>query len=338
MSRQASPVAIGGFVLGALALIVLAILVLSSGTLFRSKTQVVSYFPGTIQGLTVGSRVEFQGVPVGEVTEIRLDYHPNENEFLIPVRYEIWQDNVTIAGERTEEIEGKAPLRYLVENQGLRAQLEVVSLVTGQYLVALKIQPETPVAYVGEDKTRIEIPTIEAARDRFSSMMQGLDLSALANKATEAFEAIKSAVSDPALRALLVDADKTLLEFKRLAADVNTGITPLLERADSAVDDYAELAQIAGRRLNTLADSIEQTSAKIDTLSGNIDRQVVPVSKSAVDAFGTVESLIGEGSATRYDLDLLLEEGASAARSLRLLADYLEQNPDALIKGKYGGR
>jgi hypothetical protein len=36
MSRQASPVAIGGFVLGALALIVLAILVLSSGTLFRS--------------------------------------------------------------------------------------------------------------------------------------------------------------------------------------------------------------------------------------------------------------------------------------------------------------
>ena len=51
-----------------------------------------------------------------------------------------------------------------------------------------------------------------------------------------------------------------------------------------------------------------------------------------------VESLVGEGSATRYDLDLLLKEGASAARSLRLLADYLEQNPDALIKGKYGGR
>ena len=98
MSKQANPVAIGGFVLGALALIVLAILVLSSGTLFRAKTQVVSFFPGTIQGLTVGSPVEFQGVQVGEVTKIRLDYHPSEDQFLIPVRYEIWQDSVTVEG------------------------------------------------------------------------------------------------------------------------------------------------------------------------------------------------------------------------------------------------
>jgi paraquat-inducible protein B len=205
-------------------------------------------------------------------------------------------------------------------------------------MIELSMQPDSPVAYVGEDKTRIEIPTVEGARDRLTSMMQGLDLASLANEATAAFGAIKSAFSDPALQALLVDANKTLLEFKRLASDINTGITPLLEHADSAIGDYAELAQTASRRLNTLADSIEQTSAKIDTLSGNIDSQVVPISKSAVDAFKSVESMVGEGSATRYDLDLLLDEGASAARSLRLLADYLEQNPDALIKGKYGGR
>jgi paraquat-inducible protein B len=113
-------------------LIVLAILVLSSGTLFRAKTQVVSSFPGTVQGLTVGSPVEFQGVQVGEVTEIRLDYHPSEDQFLIPVRYEIWRGSVTVAGERREAIGGKAPLRYFVEEHGLRAQLSAVSLVTGQ--------------------------------------------------------------------------------------------------------------------------------------------------------------------------------------------------------------
>jgi paraquat-inducible protein B len=229
-------------------------------------------------------------------------------------------------------------MQYFVEDRGLRAQLQPVSLVTGQYMIQLGMQPEAPLAYVGGDETRVEIPTIEAARDRLASMMEGLDLAALANEATAAFEAVKSRFTDPAVQTLLGDADKTLLAFQKLAADISSGITPLLEHADSAIVDYAELAQTASQRLNTLADSIEQTSAKIDTLSGNIDKQVAPVSRSAVDAFKTLESLVGEGSATRYDLDLLLKEGASAARSLRLLADYLEQNPDALIKGKYGGR
>jgi hypothetical protein len=55
-----------------------------------------------------------------------------------------------------------------------------------------------------------------------------------------------------------------------------------------------------------------------------------------VGALQSAEGLLSEGSAARYNLELLLEEGAGAARSLRLLADYREQNPDALIKGKYG--
>ena len=43
---------------------------------------------------------------------------------------------------------------------------------------------------------------------------------------------------------------------------------------------------------------------------------------------------LAEDSRTRYNLDVALEELAAAARSLRLMADYLEQNPDALLKGK----
>jgi hypothetical protein len=46
------------------------------------------------------------------------------------------------------------------------------------------------------------------------------------------------------------------------------------------------------------------------------------------------ENLIGEDSNTRYNLDTTLEELAAAARSVRLMADYLEKNPDALLKGR----
>ena len=54
----------------------------------------------------------------------------------------------------------------------------------------------------------------------------------------------------------------------------------------------------------------------------------------ARSAFGSVDSLMGKDSPTRADLENTLQELAGAARSLRILADYLEQHPDALIKGK----
>lgn len=335
MSKQANPMAIGGFVLGALALVVIAILVFSSGALFQRKTEAVTYFPGTVQGLTVGARVEFQGVQVGEVTDITLDYRPEQQQFSIPVYYDIWRESVTVMGELPDEIEGKSPLRYLVEDRGLRAQLVSVSLVTGQYIVALSFQAEAP-EYVGKNKTRLEIPAIEATRDRIAGMLENLDLNGLSNTAVGMLEAIRQLAEDQALKSLVADADQAASEAKKLFANLNAGVQPLLTRADDTLDDYAGLAQTGRQRLTTLADSLEKTSADISTLARHVDRQIAPISQSAVGALQSVEGLVTEGSGARYDLELLLEEGAGAARSLRLLADYLEQNPDALIRGKYG--
>lgn len=337
MSRQANPIAIGGFVLGALALVVIAVLVFSSGRLFRAKSEVVTYFPGTVKGLTVGARVEFQGVQVGEVTEIRLDYRPEQKRFYIPVYYDVWRDSVTIMGESpADQIKGRPPLQYLVEDFGLRAQLVSVSLVTGQYVVALSFQPNSPLEYVGIDKDRKEVPGIEATRDRVAGMLENLDLPGLVNTAVGTLNALKQLAEDPALRALVADADQAVIEARKLLADLDAGVTPLLQRADGTLDDYAALAKTARGRLTTLADSLEQTSADIGTLARDVDRKVEPLSQSAIGALDAVEGLVSEGTAPRYNLELLLEEGAGAARSLRLLADYLEQNPDALIKGKYG--
>ena len=48
----------------------------------------------------------------------------------------------------------------------------------------------------------------------------------------------------------------------------------------------------------------------------------------------SVNELVGETSPTRDNLDTALEQLASAARSFKILAEYLEQHPDALLKGK----
>lgn len=211
-----------------------------------------------------------------------------------------------------------------------------MSLVTGQYMVALSFQPETPVDYVGEEKTRTEIPAIEATRDRVANLLQALDLPGLINTAIATLDALKQQVEDPALKSLVANADQTVIEAKQLLGNLDAGVQPLLKRADNTLGEYAKLAQTASQRLTTLAENLEKTSTHISTLARNVDRQIGPIRESTVGALESAEGLVSEGSAARYNLELLLEEGAGAARSLRILADYLEQNPDALIRGKYG--
>ena len=99
MSQQANPRVIGGFVLGALILVVAAILFFSSGRYFQRTTLLVTYFPGTVQGLSIGARVEFQGVQVGEVTGIELNYWRDEKRFAIPVYFEIWPERLHLFGD-----------------------------------------------------------------------------------------------------------------------------------------------------------------------------------------------------------------------------------------------
>jgi hypothetical protein len=55
MSKKASPALIGGFVIGAVALLVIAVLVFGSGRLFRDVTRHVVHFEGSIKGLRVGT-------------------------------------------------------------------------------------------------------------------------------------------------------------------------------------------------------------------------------------------------------------------------------------------
>ena len=339
MSKQANPVMIGGFVLGALALLVTAILVFSGGALLQTKEKLVSFFPGTVSGLSVGARVEFQGVQVGKVTGIALEYHTEDGRFIVPVTYEIWPESTKIVGPDVREID--EGYRLLVEQMGLRAKLESVSLVTGQYMIALSLQPNTPINRVGADKEIVEIPTIEADRDLFANTLREIDINGLIKSVTGALDAIEKLASGEQTEAIMTNTAETLIELRRLIADIDARVISLMENLNGTLADYSQLARTTGTRVESLADSLESTSAEIQRLAGNLGQQTGRMSQSASDALdeagkamSSFDELLGSDSQARYDLELMLKEAAGASRSLRILADYLQQNPDALIRGK----
>ena len=320
MSRQANPMAVGGFVIGAVILLIAAALVFGSGRLFQEKFAVVAFFPGSVKGLEVGAPVEFQGVRLGAVTEIQALFNPDSLETAIAVYMVMEKGRVTRMGEAKPD--PKADLSSLID-KGLRAQLEFKSFVTGQLIVTLDYFPDKPVVLRRLDTRYLEIPTVESAMDRLGRMLADVDMKNLTAKAAAAFDAIATAVSNPDLEALIHEGVSAVKAVDKLMADGD------------------DLAVNLNARITTMADQLEATLADARKLALSIDSKVEPLSSSAIGAMDqgkstleTAEGMISENSNTRQRLDMALQELAEAARSVRVLADYLQQNPDALLKGK----
>jgi len=347
MSKQANPTVIGGFVLGALALVVVAILVFSSGAWMRERIPMVTYFTTTVQGLNVGSQVLFQGVPVGQVTSIGVDYESGRERFRIPVRYEIWPRQMHVL-EASGEAQGalKSLLRELVAERGLRAKLESVSFVTGQYVITLGLDPSAASASVPqESRGPVQVPPTPATRDQVEEMLQTIDIGELVGAATGTLQALEALLRSPDLQSSLQNLDHTLAGTRTALTALNTELRPLLQRADQTMTAYGELAATLEARVDPLATRIEQhlddVSTDISRLTRNLDTRIEPITDAATDALGEAEAAMraiadfaGEGSATRYELSELLREATRAARSLQSLADYLERHPESLLQGK----
>ena len=124
MSKPANKALIGGFVVGAIALIVAGILIFGSGRFLGKTYKFVMYFDGSVKGLNVGSSVVFRGVKIGTVTDILLRYDPADMSIKIPVIIEIEPDRVDVIGGPPRERDVERTLGELIE-RGLKARLQM---------------------------------------------------------------------------------------------------------------------------------------------------------------------------------------------------------------------
>ncbi len=123
-------------------------------------TQTVAWqlhFDQSVRGLTVGAPVEFRGIPVGQVTDVKLEFDTTRDQFIIPVRIEIEPERFLPA--ELSELERVKSVNALVAS-GLRAQLKSGNLLTGQLIVALDIFPDAKPAQVVWNAPIPEFPTI----------------------------------------------------------------------------------------------------------------------------------------------------------------------------------
>jgi len=306
MGRKANPVVIGAFVVGAIALAIFGIVVFGSGRLFADTTPFVMYFTGSVDGLSVGSPVKFKGVEIGAVRSIQIDLG---EEPRIPVWIEI--DNKRIVARGADQLRPDT-LKALVD-RGLRAQLNSQSIVTGLLFVQLDYHPDTPAVFVAPAEAGLnEIPTVpttleqaqQAAAEIIANLKQ-VDFEGFGKALRAAIDGLNATVNAPGLQRALQSLPETLTALNTTLASVQ------------------KLANNLDQRTGPLLMSLQQASER--------STQAVEQARATL---ASVQNIADAGSPLAGQLVGVLEELRGTSRSIRLLADYLERNPSALVRGR----
>jgi len=351
MSKPVNKTMIGLFVVGAIALVVVAIGVLGSGKLFKESVPYVMVFEGTVKGLNVGSPVAFRGVKIGAVTSIRMRADQAARTITVLVYTDFDPSQIEVvnldAHEKVSLGDRYANMRALVA-QGLRAQLEMQSIVTGQLQIALEFYPEKPVVYAGIDKTVQEIPTIPTPLQELTKKLETLPIDEIFNKVNLAMDGIAKLVQSPELKESVANLNIALKDVQNLVRNVDAQVKPLSAGLSETIHDTQKLVRNADSQVASLGTNLNEAIGDGRKLIKNADGSVNDVRVSLVDTIKSataaikgaekvleeLESSARSDSALMYRVTETLSEVEKAAQSLRVLTDYLERHPEALLGGK----
>lgn len=333
MSKQASPTVIGGFVLGAIFLLVGGTMLFGGAQFFQPQIRNVAYFPGSVKGLRTGANVLFRGVRVGFVESIRLQGDADTGKTLVmvvmrvfPDQYQLTRDGVPLS-EREREADEQSALDLI--EVGFRAQLGVESFVTGQLVVEFDFFPNTDIVYRGTNPPYEEIPTIpnnidqivENVQSFVADIQQHLDIEQLTKDVQGAVGAIRRLAESEDLLATLAGANAFMnaQSMQALPADLEQ----TLADARAALASVRRLSDDADSRLIGLVDELTPAVARLD--------DTLAAAQAALENAG--KQMRGD-TELAFQLTSTLSEVETAARALRVFVDFLERNPEALLRGK----
>lgn len=307
MAKQASKMMIGVFLIIALFLLIASLVVFGSGKFLTKTQKFVLYFNEPVKGLDVGSPVLFQGVAVGSVISIDIIADPIKRQANIPVIIQIELDRFKFR-KPSETLNPQKDMPLLIE-EGFRATLTMQSLITGKLLIELDYYPSTPLILKNIDKEYIEIPTIPSTTSKLAQALDKLDLEAIQTKLESALDGIAKLVNNPDLAASIGHLKETLRDARKLVNRVDRQVDPLAQDTKKTVKDIGKLARDLDARVGELAPSLEKT-------------------------LSAMRGVISDDAPLIVEMDNTLKAISAASRSFRQLADYLEQHPEALIRGK----
>jgi len=347
MSKPANKTVIGLFVLGAIALVVIAIVVLGSGKFFKRTFTAVCFFEGSVGGLNEGSPVVFRGVKIGSVTGIVLTFNTKDLVIKIPVFIEIDPSHFKPIGPTPVDYRPGQSVSLLIE-RGLRASLEMQSIVTGQMQVGLDFHPEKPATFVGAEPEYLEIPTVQTPLQELAKKIEKLPIEEIFEKLQSAIGGIEKVVNTPEITQIIQNLNLAVLDLKKLVGNVDSQVGEIGPSVKGAVTDVRTLVQKVDGKIDPLASNVNETIEGYGKIAKNVNEQIGPLAGNiektleearatlvqAKKALAAAEDTLEGDSSLSYEIESTLKEINSGVQAIRSLADYLKRHPESVIWGK----
>ena len=340
MKRRANATLIGAFVVAGLALVAAGVIAAAGGKLFTRTEQAVMHFNGSIYGLQVGAPVVFRGVRLGSVASVSVVYDPAADTFSIPVVAELERGLIRSLDGKGAERNPMLTLPALVA-KGLRAQLSMQSLLTGQLYIDLDLRPDKPPALDGHgDADTVEIPTNATAIQNLKNQLDGMDFRRLVEDVAVIASSARALVAGPQLKQSLDDLAQITGSVRRLSEQLAKRVDPLAQSAQSTLSE----TQRAMLRLGSAADGISDTARRLGSTADQVgalaaaDSPLVQRVQQTADELArtatALRSQVSDDAPTLQNLNQTLRDVSRSARAMRELADLLERQPDALLRGR----
>ena len=295
MLKKASPAQIGTFVVVAVVLLVAGLVVFGSGALMNETLDFVVYFEGSVKGLNVGAPVMFRGVKVGSVSDIRVTVN-KDGAVSIPVYIDLELNRVRRMGDADTRQEAYAYIQRMV-TEGLRAELELQSFVTGQLIVEFNFFPNEPIRLTRGETRVPELPTRASALQRLSRSVEQMPLEDIAQRTANAIDELVTLVQSPefkggtrdlilamhdlrdllahaneTVRPVIEDLQLTLKSLQDLVQQVNQRVDPLAEKMSKAADDTSKLLRTATDHIQVVAPKIDSAAAAAEQAFTNANQ------------------------------------------------------------------
>ncbi|NQY04023.1 MAG: MCE family protein [Halieaceae bacterium] len=317
MNEKSHNVLIGAFIVGALIIALSGIIFLSSTGFGTDRQKVVMVFDGSVKGLTLGAPIALRGVQIGQVTDIRLILDTDTIDVIMLVESEINSANIqrrgSIGGSLMDELIAR----------GMRAQLNTQSFLTGLLYVQLDFFPDSDVNLAAIESEYPQIPTIPTELQRLQRQIESIDIARIAEDIGAIADGVNQFVNNPQFQQLPEDVQAGIASFQGLSSDLRGLLASTGPRVDTLLDNATETFESVNNELPELSRLAKTNLAVLD--------EAIIAFESAMQE---IDGLVSEDSNTTYELNRALRELAEAGRALQLLAKTLEQQPEALIRGK----
>jgi paraquat-inducible protein B len=312
---------VGAFVLGGIVLALAAIVLFGNFSLFSQSIQAAVVFKDSIAGLAVGAPVTFRGVRVGAVENIAIQFDPKTKVAYIPVIVRLTPSR-NAAASRSQA--NRIDLPDLL-TQGLRAELNVQSFVTGQSQIDLDFDPSSPAVLHPAITSLPEIPVRQSTLQRAREQLSQLPLRELADNTVA-----------------------TLKSLRDLTEKLNQDLPPLVQSLKATADHSGQAADSANQAIKDLQGQLDATLGAITQAARTGDQQLIQrgaelhsllassdqTMRQVRDLLGDVRGLTSGRAASRANLESTLRDLAAAAASLRGFANDVEHNPQLLLTGR----